>query len=174
MAIILSPSAAGLGTHLIVYTFSQDGCTVTAEQSVSVTAPPTVSFSGLSGIYCEGSGLVTLTGSPAGGTFSGPGISGNSFNPAAAGIGLHTITYTFSQNNCTFSASQQVEVVAGNEVLSITGLGSTYCVNAAAVSITGSPLGGAFSGPGISGNSFNPALAGVGTHLIVYEYVSGG
>jgi hypothetical protein len=39
---------------------------------------------------------------PAGGTFSGPGVNGNVFDPAQAGIGTHSITYTVTDaNNCS-------------------------------------------------------------------------
>jgi len=47
---------------------------------------------------------------PSGGTFSGTGISNNLFNPVAAGIGNHTITYTVTDNGCSSSASAIIEV----------------------------------------------------------------
>ena len=51
------------------------------------------SFSGLNTTYSSCDPQVALTGNPAGGGFSGPGVSGNNFNPAVAGIGTHTISY---------------------------------------------------------------------------------
>ncbi len=51
------------------------------------------SFSGLPLTACTSDDPITLTGSPSG-TFSGPGISGNTFDPGAAGPGTHTITFT--------------------------------------------------------------------------------
>jgi hypothetical protein len=50
----------------------------------------------------------------------------------------------------------------------ISGLSASYNVTASAVTITGTPSGGVFSGPGVSGNTFDPSLAGVGTHTISY------
>ena len=54
-----------------------------------------------------------------GGVYSGTGVTddGNgmtySFDPAAAGVGIHTLTYTFTDGNgCTNSASDDVEVFA--------------------------------------------------------------
>ncbi|WP_460945774.1 PKD domain-containing protein [Spirosoma daeguense] len=43
---------------------------------------------------CINSGFQIPVGIPSGGTFSGPGISGNYFYPSEAGVGTHTITYT--------------------------------------------------------------------------------
>lgn len=50
-------------------------------------------FSGLNLTYCTNDSINVLTGDPEGGNFSGPGIEGNTFNPAIAGPGVHTITY---------------------------------------------------------------------------------
>ncbi len=53
---------------------------------------------------------VALNGYPAGGTFSGPGISGNVFDPAIAGSGTHTITYTHLVDGCSVSLSENIAV----------------------------------------------------------------
>ena len=67
----------------------------------------TVSLSGLAASYASTDPQVTLTGSPAGGTFSGPGVSGNFFNPSAAGTGpvVVTYSYTWPGTSCTRVAS---------------------------------------------------------------------
>ncbi len=56
---------------------------------------PTFSVTNLNRLISDPAfNLATASGaSPAGGTFSGPGVSGGNFNPAAAGTGVHTITY---------------------------------------------------------------------------------
>jgi PKD repeat protein len=46
---------------------------------------------------CVGWPAIELTGgSPAGGEYSGPGVDNGIFDPAVAGVGTHTITYTYS------------------------------------------------------------------------------
>jgi len=55
---------------------------------------------------------ITLTGSPAGGTFSGPGMVFSAFNPSIAGPGTHTISYTYTDGNgCTYTTSQNILVI---------------------------------------------------------------
>lgn len=50
-------------------------------------------------------------GLPEGGTYSGPGIENGWFNPAVAGVGTHTITYTYSDpNNCVNFATETILV----------------------------------------------------------------
>ncbi|HMT30627.1 MAG TPA: T9SS type A sorting domain-containing protein, partial [Bacteroidia bacterium] len=80
---------------------------------------------------------------PAGGTYSGPGVTAGSFSAASAGIGTHTITYSYTDNNtgCTNTATKTIVVNNCNCVTpgtpgSIAGLASvcagstvTYSVN---------------------------------------------
>ncbi|GAB4313758.1 MAG: hypothetical protein Kow00127_04840 [Bacteroidales bacterium] len=66
------------------------------------------------GDVCLGWPAFELTGgSPAGGVYSGPGVSNGWFDPAVAGIGTHTITYTYTGvNGCDNSATQTITVNA--------------------------------------------------------------
>jgi glucose/arabinose dehydrogenase len=73
---------------------------------LELTPAPAVTIGGVPGYTCLNYGPVTLTGNPAGGTFSGMGITGNSFDPGQAGLGTHKITYTYNAGNgCIISAS---------------------------------------------------------------------
>ncbi len=55
--------------------------------------------------------FVLTGGLPEGGTYSGPGVSNGMFDPAAAGMGPHTITYTYTDVNlCTNSATDVITV----------------------------------------------------------------
>jgi hypothetical protein len=60
------------------------------------------------GPFCEGDPIVNLVGSPAGGVFSGVGVVGNTFNPAA---GSQTITYTYNDpNGCSGVATFNIVI----------------------------------------------------------------
>lgn len=54
--------------------------------------------------------------------------------------------------------------------LSVSGYGPSYCQGDTAFTLNGSPLGGIFTGNGIVGNVFHPALASVGDNVITYTY----
>jgi hypothetical protein len=73
---------------------------------------PNVTLSGLDTLYELHSNPDTLTGTPPGGIFSGPGINGNVFNPYAAGTGIHQITYTYTDTTtgCSNFVIATVEV----------------------------------------------------------------
>lgn len=54
---------------------------------------------------------ITLSGLPSGGTFSGNGVNGTSFNPKVAGLGTSWVSYTYqSPLGCTNNATYKVIV----------------------------------------------------------------
>lgn len=64
-----------------------------------------VSFTGLDASYTTGDEPVLLTGAPEGGVFIGPGLTADSFDPEAAGLGTHSIMYVYlDENGCVNSA----------------------------------------------------------------------
>ncbi len=111
--------------------------------------------------------------SPSGGTYTGTGVSANTFYPSEAGVGIHTLTYSYTDgtnDDCQFTIT-----VNPLPTVSFSTLNATYCASSAPVTITGyyAPSG-TFSGPGITdhGNgtaTFTPANAGTGG-AIVYSY----
>ena len=93
--------------------------------------------------------MFALSGMPPGGIYTGAGVQGNSYNPGVAGVGTHTVTYVYTdQNNCSNSSVQSVSVYSLTPPTVISG--SAVCLNAPAFQVTVSPTGGTFSGNGIS------------------------
>lgn len=86
-------------------------CTLTDTVTVTVNQLPSVSLSNLNDV-CENATPFTLTGgTPNGGVYSGLGVSSGSFSPSIAGVGTHTVTYTYADaNGCTDSAHTQINV----------------------------------------------------------------
>ena len=116
-------------------------------------------------------------GSPTGGVYSGPGVTddGNgvtySFDPTAAGVGIHTITYTENGN----SASDDIEVFALPAV-TFTAPTSPYCPFTTTTGLGGGlPTGGIYSGAGVTddgnGNSYSFDSTGLsGDITITYTF----
>ncbi len=66
-----------------------------------------------------GQAFTLNNGLPEGGTYSGTGVSGNIFDPAVAGEGTHSITYTFvADNGCVASATADIQINASTIVAS--------------------------------------------------------
>ena len=64
---------------------------------------------------CSSSPIVMTGGYPVGGSYSGTGVTDSLFDPSVAGIGTHTITYTYNDgNNCVDSAQVDITVLQNN------------------------------------------------------------
>ena len=87
------------------------GCDSVIATTLNINPLPFVALVLVEDSVCENAGAFTLGGSPSGGTYSGVGVNGGNFDPSLAGIGTHTITYTYQDgNNCTDSATATIYV----------------------------------------------------------------
>lgn len=115
-------SASGNGPHNVVYstpgtyqvTISNpaDPNLNGKQLTVIVGNPPTVIFLPSDTLFCNTDSPFLIDGAaPGGGYFTGPGIAGNTFDPAIAGVGTHTITYYYQNGSCLDSATQTFTVM---------------------------------------------------------------
>ncbi len=97
------------------------------------------------------------------------------FNPGIAGVGTHTVTYSFNDGaGCSGSTTWTVTVTSTNNPAWTAP--AALCANGSAVSLPGQvtgTAGGMWSGTGVSGNNFNPATSGAGTFPVTYSVGSG-
>lgn len=82
-----------------VYWLDTIRSTQTVAATISQIAP--ISIVATPDTMCESDTPLVLAGLPAGGIFSGTGVSGGEFDPDAAGPGDHTITYIVTQGACS-------------------------------------------------------------------------
>jgi len=97
------------------------------ENYITVEMTPPVMLSPFDDVIISEPAFELTGGSPAGGDYSGPGVTDNWFYPGTAGLGEHTITYTYTATNgCENSADETITVVEetginehGNDVIQI-------------------------------------------------------
>mgnify|MGYP001627154905 CR=1 FL=1 len=156
------------GTQNITYTYVDAySCSHNSVSTITVNTPPTVSL-GTFAEVCSNDNSVSLTGgTPAGGSYSGVGVSAGQFDPSA---GTQTITYSYTDGNaCTSSASSSI-VVNDAPIVNHDPIASV-CENAGQIALIGGiPSGGVYSGTGIFGSNFDPT---VGSQTINYTYTDG-
>ncbi len=78
-----------------------------------------------------------------------------------------------TNNKLVFNINVQNDIDCSQEIapnILLTDL--EYCTSDAPVTITTDKPGGIFNGTGISGNEFNPGVAGPGSHIITYTYTN--
>ncbi len=98
---VFDPSQAVAGSNMIQYVFHHpDGCSNSAFTEIIVPVP-NIQITA-AGPYCSTDAAVILNATPAGGTFSGTGITNGAsgiFDPVIAGAGDHIITYDYTDGN---------------------------------------------------------------------------
>ncbi|MEI8136455.1 MAG: T9SS type A sorting domain-containing protein [Bacteroidota bacterium] len=170
----------------------------TSSNSPTIIVTPTTStnytISGTSALGCSNSAtvMVVVTGTPAISVNSATICSGNSATLNASGVSTYTwntgsnspsitpspsvtTTYTVAGNTsgCPLTVSNTTTVFV-NALPSVTlsPLTSPICLNSSTIALGGTPSGGSFSGAGVTGNTFNPSTAGVGTFTISYSFTN--
>ncbi|MFN8712117.1 MAG: GEVED domain-containing protein [Bacteroidota bacterium] len=97
------------GSYSVMVT-DANGCMGNDTISIVINALPVVSFSIAQDTICTLDDVLTLTGTPAGGSFAGPGVSGTTFTPFALN-GNQTIQYTYiDTNSCSAIATEVIFV----------------------------------------------------------------
>jgi PKD repeat protein len=161
----LSDSPSSNTTYTVTGT-SSAGCVKSATASISVGSAPVITVN--SATICSGS-TATLTAS---------GVTTYTWNTSsnASNISVNptsTTIYTVNGNltGCSVGATQTATVTVNNlPNVVMSSITSPLCVNGSAVSLSATPGGGTFTGVGVTGNSFNPSVSGVGTFTVIYNY----
>ncbi|MCX6271477.1 MAG: HYR domain-containing protein, partial [Bacteroidetes bacterium] len=191
--LIFNPGDAGVGPHVITYTYSTPvaGCKGYAYAMIDVLPLPelicpenveTTANSGYCSVIVNGIDPsfsytcpnLTLSFSATGATVytNQPGsASGQVFN-----TGVTTVTYTATdQNGNTVTCSFDITVSSKKKLLVFFYQPPTVCVNSSPIdlNIYVAPQGGIFQGVGIVGNMFYPDQADVGSNAITYLYTDG-
>lgn len=96
------------GTYSVTVS-DNSGCSGRSSFTVNVVSMPIIVFDPADTL-CLDDPAVTLSATPAGGTYVGAGVSGNIFSPAIAGVGLHSVTYTYVSGPCTVMESRNIFV----------------------------------------------------------------
>ncbi len=166
---ILNPTASPLSTTTYtLYVTDNANCTASDEVVINVNAYPIVD-AGANNTICSNASPTQLTGfTPAGGTWSGSGVSSSGlFTPTATGN--FTLTYSFtSAQNCTATDTRVVSVIAPDVINA--GSDQNICLNATPVQLL---AGGTWSGSALvtSGGLFTPSAVGV--YNLSYTTTSG-
>ncbi len=167
-----NPAVAGIGVHTIRYAVPDIGgsCPDTAVRVIEVKQGIAISVQSSDSVVCQNGPPISLSGIPAGGAFSGTGVTGSVFNPAGLQAGLYQLQYAIpGAQSCGDSVFNFKVRVKEKPIAQISGLDSVYCTSQGPVNILVSPTGGILSGSaGVLGNTFNPSAAGLGIHVIKY------
>jgi hypothetical protein len=113
---------SGTTIYTVTGTETATGCSSDATISITPDALPVVNYTEGTTTVCDYFTPISLTeGTPAGGTFSGTGVTGNTFDPSQT-AGTYDVTYSYTDgNNCsgfdvvTFTVSTCLGLASENE-----------------------------------------------------------
>ena len=149
------------GTYTLFEVFDKN-CrgTVSGSAIINVTPAPEVVLSGLAPAYNKQStDWIPITGTPTGGTFTGPGIIPYNLNwyfvPSLPPVGTHNIVYSYrvSSGSCWGYDTAVVRVLEANAVIEFENNRTKYCLNDPPFTVTGANLANAIGSFTISGGA---------------------
>lgn len=165
-----SPSNAGPGTYNICYSFDPPGSCPTYNycQSITVTNPYNATWTAPGALCSNGASinLNTLLGGSAttGGTWSGTGVTGSTFNPVTSGAGTFTITYTVGSGACSATQSHTI-TVNPKPVATATPSSQTICSGSTTGIALSSTVGGTTYSWTVVQTNVSGASAGSGSSI---------
>jgi len=100
----IHPSQLNPGQFPFSYSVQDSmGCLQTLSDTFSILAVASASFGPIDSAFCPKDTVVILKANPNGGSFSGPGVQANQFNPSNAGTGKHQLSYLLTNANSCLS-----------------------------------------------------------------------
>jgi len=179
---LINLAASAPGTYTIRYT-TNGTCPNSSTFNVTINQAPAATFSYTGSPYCSATTnpFPVYTGGSVAGIFTANPSGLFFINTATGQVNLTTSTpgtYTVTNNiaasgGCASTNATSYITINPLPVVSFTGLAATYYYNDPAVTLTGAPTGGTFTGASIVGSTFNPSVAGAGTYTIAYTYTDG-
>lgn len=139
------------GFYSLTVTYVRNQCVVSDSLVVELTTNELLVIAPVMPV-CISQNTLQLSASLSGGEWSGPGVDVDDgiVNLMLAGGGVHTYTYVYAEGaSCEQTATIDVEVIDLGQVVSA-GNDISACEGLATITLSGgSPVGGAWSGPGI-------------------------
>lgn len=170
---LFDPSLAGQGSHTLTYTFIDPVtlCEYFANLNATVNSLPTVQ-AGTDVSLCNQPIANTLSPiTPLNGIWSGPGVTDPTGEFTPFGNGTFEVFYSFTNANGCFN-QDTINVTVADATLADAGTDSTICENGNNVQLTGLPIGGTWTGIGITPDGiYDPSVQG--TFTMTYTFGSG-
>ncbi|RCW32700.1 gliding motility-associated-like protein [Marinilabilia salmonicolor] len=199
---IFDPAVAGNGTHTITFDYTDiNGCSGSVSYNIQIGTNLQFS-SNLVDTYCiSDNSTYTIYGEPVDGTLPDGGtinlyrttlpldgtetaistVTSTTANPemdfVPSNLGAtdenYVFEYSYDYNGCENIITHEILIPAELDA-SFTSPQTEFCINDSPVLFTPTQPGGNYSGNGVSGDSFDPSLAGQGVHDITYSINTGG
>jgi hypothetical protein len=120
---------------------------------------PIVTWSPVAGLFTNAAATTAYSG-------------GDAYSLYAMPVATTTYTVTATAATGCTSSSTVLVTVNPNPVVTVGTIPDTVCISDPMIPLTASPVGGSWSGVGVSGNNFVPGATAVGTYTLTYTYTN--
>ena len=172
---VFTPVPGNFGVFALTYVYTDiSGCSDTDMVNITVVDLTVIAQAGNDTTICLNGGAVQMNASPANGSWTPtPFLTASGmFDPVAAGLGAHVITFCVGAGTCLSCDQRSITVVAPPVVSS--GPDLEFCVYEPVQDLAENPQGGAWSGSIglIDANLglFDPGVAPLGDNFLTYTY----
>lgn len=170
---VFTPSIAGIGANYLKLTFTDENGCINSDSLLATVTAAVKADAGIGFAICiDASAKALMAFQPAGGKWTGDGLTGTIFTPNIANVGTHVLTYTIGEKTCL--STDTIHVIVNALPTIDIGKNDTSCISSLPFTISGyAPLGGIWSGTGINDGlkaEFSQQQAGVGTAIVNYSY----
>ena len=157
-------------TYTVTGYNAQTGCSSSKTITVTVNTLPAVK-AGDDITVCNNPVPTKLTGSPAGGVWSGANVTTDGTFTPPTEPGKYELTYTYT-NNLGCANSDQMVVTVNQAPVASADQDKVVCLNSGSFNLTATPAGGTWSGKHVTASgTFTPAE--VGTFTLTYTFGTG-
>jgi hypothetical protein len=171
-------SNLGSGSYTLWVRVTKSGCTNPDWEPASVfyASLPSVSAGSDQSACLNGSPISLTGGSPSGGVWSGPGVTGDQvngyiFTPSSAGAGAKNVIYSYEDPGTTCEGGDVRVITVYPEVTlatqNVCGSLRAYTLSHGLSGVTGS-----WSGSHVSNGIFKPFEASIGNNTVSYSYTT--
>ena len=146
-----------------------NGCQNSDMVTVTVNPLPNVVLANIPPLCADGPPYTFVEGTPAGGTYSGPGVSGGQITQGIAGVGIHEIVYMYTDGfGCTDSDTNTIEIYDSPTVTA--NASATSLCDGDPLTLTGSGADSYSWDNGVTdGVTFVPGIGGVMYTVIGFD-----
>lgn len=148
-----------------------NGCESRTSIFIRIRQNPSPAIAGGDKVLCTNVLGVSLTASPAGGTWSGSSCVNNFqrlFIPQASCVGQNEVIYTLTDNYGCIGRDTVLYTVT-DKLKSNAGTYTPVCATTGFVQLYGTPAGGTWFGDSVRLNKFYPSQFKVGQNLLIYR-----
>jgi hypothetical protein len=163
------PSNADTGSYAFQAIVSTPGCPADSSNIVLLDVHPTPEVHFFSDTTQCGGTVLLDAGNPGDSYLWSTSAVTQTLSVNASGTYYVDVT---NSHGCS-SSDTIVVTIHPNPTLTISASNSSPCLDDAAITLTGLPAGGMWTGTAVTGTSFSPTTAGTGTHPVTYSYTDG-